>query len=382
MLFNLQEQRVLGINGYPEFSQAMVRGLAVEHVMEPWNSMRKIYFVGFGEFGKALKHALDSYHSDISVLDKLTDLEHSAESLENSTIFCMGESAGTVSEFVRTTKEFSLGIVCDTQLGGGFTYYQEGEDDGSIEPGNVWIQPFLMEKESEDYDTVVANYEKYLQENSVMESSASDEDTDVAEPSFTDEDLQSWLNESPSEKTPEENPEQAVEEPVVEQVADAPAVELTEEPEPVTEPDLPHGYLKLMGEKATLIGAEGDELSGFPAQLIAYTYLQQTFGDSAPTFSDLCRSVWQTEPTGKEKSKLSARRKRAKEKLAEMIPDAELILERDGWQINNLVTDIDLIATHSRTITPKDPLTGEEWAQTYREAVQAKIAHQTAQLDR
>ncbi len=373
MLFNLQEQRVLGINGYPEFSHAMIRGLAVEHAMEPWNSTRKIYFVGFGEFGHALKYALDSYHPNIQVIEKLTDIEHDAQSLENSTLFCMGESAGTISEFVRTTNDFLLGVICDTQLGGGFTYYQEGEDDGSIEPGNVWIQPFLMEKESEDYENVVANYEKDLQEKAEINHSEDSHTSEVSTPSFTDEELESWLREEPAEKASTEVSSEETQEAVVDDVKEE--TDIASEPQ-ATEPELPQGYLKLMGEKATLIGADNEKLSGFPAQVIAYTYLQQNFGDVPPTFADLCRTVWNTEPTGKEKSKLAARRKRAKEKLSEMIPGAELILEREGWHINNLVTDIDLISTNPSTITPQPPLTGEDWAQPYLTALETKISQE------
>lgn len=386
MLFNLQEQKVLGINGYPEFSEAMIKGLAVEHAMEPWNSTRIIYFVGFGEFGHALKYALNSYHSNIRVTDKITDIEHNAHSLDNATLFCIGESAGTIAEFIKTTQDFSLGVVCDTQLGGGFTYYQEGEDDGAIEPGNVWIQPFLMEKESEDYETVLANYEKYLKESVENNIPEEKESLEPSTPSFTDEELQNWLNEDTSEDVTEDSASETEKEAEAGTASTEVAEEDTDsaslpELEPAIEPDLPQGYLKLMGEKATLIGADNQKLSGFPAQLIAYTYLQQTFGESAPTFADLCRSVWNAEPTGKEKSKLSARRKRAKEKLSEMVPEAELILEREGWQINNLVTDIDLISTNPSTITPQSPLTGEDWAQPYRTALETKIDQEKAHLD-
>lgn len=393
MLFNLQEQRILSINAADEFSQAMVRALAVEHAMEPWNGHRTIYLIGFDSFGDALKHNLAPYHSNIVLLDSLNELTRDAQHLNNATIFSIGQTAQEVSEFIRTTTEFNLGVVCDVPIGGGFIYYQETEDRGALEPGNVTIYPFLMPKDSEDYQAVEANYAKHLDEahqdasplapvlqeqQSASAVPAAQEEAEslpeASEPedfTITDEDLQKLL-ETPA--VAEELPEPIAEaEP---EPAQAPVATEAEEPEdaPVLEEELPapSAYLKLMGPTPELISENGS-IGGFPAEVIAYTYLQQTYGDTPPTFADLCNRLWGESPTGSNKSKFSARRKRAKEKLSELIPSAEFITERDGWKINNLTTDID----HIPSIKPSEPLTKTSWASTYLPALTEKIHQAT-----
>lgn len=388
MLFNLQEQRILSINAAPEFAQAMVRGLAVEHAMEPWNATRTIYLVGFEDFGKALKYNLASYHSNIVLVDALTDLEHNGQTLENCTIFSIGQGAGTVSEFVRTTTSFALGIVADVPIGGGFIYYQESDDRGALEPGDVTIFPFLMSRESEDYQIVEENYHKHLSEAvdapaavasvepqavenldeglpvEEVEGAVTSENVNSLDEEFrfTDEDFQKLLEPSALPVAEEEEPEP-------EPVALAPEPQEAETAPPVAAPT---AYLKLMGPAPELIGETGS-IGGFPAEVIAYTYLQQQFGDTAPTFSDLCTRLWAAAPTGSNKSKFSARRKRAKEKLHELIPTAEFITERDGWHLINLVTDID----HIPAIEPQAPLTQTPWAEPYLPALNQKISEAT-----
>lgn len=387
MLFNLQEQRILSINAAPEFAQAMVRGLAVEHAMEPWNATRTIYLVGFEDFGKALKYNLASYHSNIVLVDALTDLEHNGKTLENSTIFSIGQDAATVSEFVRTTTSFALGVVADVPIGGGFIYYQESEDRGALEPGDVTIFPFLMPRESEDYQIVEENYHKHLSEtvsapidapssdvpqivegvdervvNGELEDDLTSENTNSldGEFRFTDEDFQQLLEPHNPTAAEESDPEPAISASHQQVQEIAPSVAA------------PTAYLKLMGPAPEIIGETGS-IGGFPAEIIAYTYLQQHFGPTAPTFSDLCTRLWGATPTGSNKSKFSARRKRAKEKLHELIPDAEFITERDGWQLNNLPTDID----HIPTIQPQAPLIQTPWAEPYLPALNQKITEAT-----
>lgn len=386
MLFNLEEQRYLGINGTESFARSMVLGLAVEHIMEPWNASRVVYFVGFGTFGAALKQKLNAYHANIRLTDQLTDLEHDRQSLDSATIFCLGHDARTLSEFVKSTADYKLALVADTQLGGTFTYFQEGDDDGALEPGNVWIQPFLMEEDSEDYQKVMDSY----QEPSAEAEEEEDQGEEPAETSeafenivknITDEELNQWLNAdgtaeietkdqeneklapATDETTPSEEPAET---------KDASSI-ATPAPETKPEPAMPNGYLQLMADKPQLVAADGTTQAGFPAQVIAYTYLQQTYGQTTPTFADLCKSVWNTEPTGKDKSKLSARRKRAKEKLSEFIPEAELTLTREGWSITNLITDIDLLKTNPTQISPAPALSKEPWAKKFNTALEEAI---------
>lgn len=372
MLFNLQEQRILSINAQPAFAQAMVRALAVEHAMEPWNATRTIYLVGFGEFAHALKYNLAPYHDKIIVVEALTDLAHDYQTLSHCTIFSIGQDAATVSEFIRTTKSFALGMVADVPIGGGFIYFQETEDRGALEPGNLTIFPFLMAEETEDYQAVEANYNRHLQEQPPETPTLPEPPTttepkpEEATPTFTDEDFILTDEDLHNLLTPPAAPEEpTTEEPDTEH-------QLEENKEPTPQPTAPTGYLKLMGPTPELVGENGT-ITGFPAEVIAYTYLHHHYGDTPPTFSDMCARLWNATPTGSEKSKLSARRKRAKEKLHETIPEAEFITEREGWKVNNLPTDIDLIPQ----LPASEPLTKTPWASPYLDALNRKIAEAT-----
>lgn len=382
MLFNLQEQRLLSINANPVFAQAMVRALAVEHAMEPWNASRTIYLVGFGAFAEALKHNLDPYHSNVIAVDSLNDLARDSRTLEGSTIFSIGQDAAIVSEFVRTTKEFSLGMVADVPIGGGFIYFQETEDRGALEPGNLTIFPFLMSEDTDDYKAVEANYAKHLESQGAGEeelaevpSQPVEEILDESNFVLTDEDLQALLASPASSESQEPLEEGNIDtgetvhnletEPAVDEEGTA-RLDSSTHPQ---ESSVPTGYLKLMGPAPELVGANA-VITGFPAEIIAYTYLQQHYGEDPPTFADMCMRLWGTTPTGSEKSKLSARRKRAKEKLHEVIPEAELITERSAWKVNNITTDIDLIPQ----IPASQPLTETPWASSYLPGLTKKIS--------
>lgn len=386
MLFNLQEQRILSINAAPAFAQAMVRALAVEHAMEPWNTHRRVYLIGFGEFGAALKYNLDPYHGGVEVVEALTDLAHDFETLNNSTIFAIGQDASTVSEFIRTTQGFNLGVVADVPIGGGFIYYQETEDRGALEPGNLTIFPFLMGEESDDYQAVENNYAKHLdtQAYSIPEAktSSNEETADVSQTSDTPQATEpDTLTSAPSSKEQEAEEDFTITDEDLQQLLNSAPVESSEPQEPATatpepaaeETDTVTAHLKLMGESAPMLVSENGTIGGFPAEVIAYTYLQQHYGDTKPTFADLCTRLWGEPATGSNKSKFSARRKRAKEKLSDLIPDAEFTTERDGWRILNLTTDIDLIPD----VPVEEPLKKSAWAKDYLPALQEKIAAKT-----
>ncbi|MEV7801167.1 hypothetical protein AB0O14_18955 [Microbacterium foliorum] len=390
-LFNLQSQTILGINGAPDFSRSMVRALAVEHIMEPWNAQRSIYLVGFEKpFASALKHQLADYHSSITIVEKLTDLAHDYRTLEQSSIFCIGQDPSTVSEFIKSTGDYAVAMAADIQIGGAFTYYQETGTEGALEPGNIYLQPMLMSEDSEDYETVLQNYEKALSQNAVApETTAEPDEFEQILSSFntvettTDESLSQRIENSPVEQKQEtEKPVMEEEEPAPETVAE-PLSESTETPQNVGEtvaqdPELPDSYLALMGESPRIVTARGD-ITGINAEIIAYTYLQQNYAEEPATFAGMCRTLWQADAAGSEKSTLSQRRKRAKDKVATMLPGVQFITERDGWHIHNLPSDIDLLSTHPNTIHPSQPLTATQWATPYIPALEKSIATATGQ---
>lgn len=370
-LFNSQAQRILGINGQDDFSRAMVRAVAVEHIMEPWNSNRSVYLVGFeSPFGDALKHQLSTYHSSISVVEKITDIAHGYDSLEDSSIFSIGQDAAEVSEFVKSSKEYSVAVVADVQIGGAFTYYQETEDSGALEPGNIYLQPMLLSDDSEDYAIVLENYQKALDEGTVPDDTS--EEVDEFEQIVSGFEYTAEVDGEPEPSVDENESEHEM--PIVElkEAADIANTEPLLEEQPAEQPALPDSYLVLMNDKPKVITSSGD-ITGINAEIIAYTYLQQEYGSEPATFASLCSTLWNADASGPEKSKLSQRRKRAKDKVNTLLPEVQFITERDGWQIKHLTSDIELLATHPQIVPSANPLSKTAWAAPFTTILEKKI---------